>query len=50
MTYLFIIFQELFNVSKNTVLKDVRNLRMKLQEEDIRLIYSRKKGLLHRWR
>ncbi|GKS54865.1 hypothetical protein IGJ91_001407 [Enterococcus sp. DIV0765f] len=37
-------FQELFNVSKNTVLKDVRNLRMKLQEEDIRLIYSRKKG------
>lgn len=37
-------FQELFCVSKNTILKDLKSLRSELKKSNINLLYSRKKG------
>lgn len=37
-------FQNLFQVSKNTVLNDIKKLRSFLEESGIELLYSRKKG------
>lgn len=37
-------FQSLLDVSKNTILKDIKNLRSELSEHNIKLLYSRKKG------
>lgn len=37
-------FQEFFQVSKNTILADIKKLRLDLKEQDILFVYSRKNG------
>ena len=38
-------FQSLLNVSRNTVLSDIKKLRQQLDSENIRLEYSRRVGV-----